>query len=93
MQCAICGAENDIEIISHLRNDPDHDLRSYLNTFPDLPVCTRELFTAIENLTYFGFADDTPGLDSITAEERELILVSARNNAYQPSLITISPDF
>jgi hypothetical protein len=91
MQCALCGHGNDASIVVHIREK--HDLKVYQSLFPDLPVVTRDLFTAIENAVFFGYVDDTQGLDTITPEEREMILVSARNNAHLRSEILITPDF
>ena len=91
IQCALCNHSNDVSIVQHIREK--HDLKTYLNLFPDLPVVNKPLFTALENLTYFGYEDDTPGLKTIKAEEREMILISAKNNAHLRSEIIETPDF
>jgi hypothetical protein len=91
MQCALCGHENDVSIVAHISEK--HDLKIYLSLFPDLPVVTHDLFTAIENAVFFGYVDDTQGLSVLTADEMELILISARNNAHLRSEIVQTPDF
>jgi hypothetical protein len=91
IQCALCNFKDENTIVQHIRED--HNLQTYLNLFPDLPVVNKSLYTAIENAVYFKYTDDTPGLESITVEEREMILVSTRNNAPLRSDITITQDF
>jgi hypothetical protein len=91
IQCALCNHTDDVSIVQHIRDK--HNLQAYLNVFPDLPIVNKPLFAAIENATYFGFIDDTPGLGEIRADEREAILVSARNNAHLRSEIIETPDF
>lgn len=91
IQCALCDTKDDVSIVPHIRDK--HDLKTYLNLFPDLPIVNGPLYAAIENAVYFGFVDDTPGLDSIKADEREMILISAKNNAHLRSEIVETPDF
>ena len=91
IQCALCNYKDEVSIVQHIREN--HNLQTYLNLFPDLPVVNKPLYAALENLTYFGYEDDTPGLESITAEEREMILVAAKNNAHPRSEIIETPDF
>ena len=90
-QCALCGHTDDVLIVQHIREH--HDLKTYLNLFPDLPIVTETLYTAIENSVYFQYSDDTVGLSDITAKEMEMILVSAKNNAHLRSEILIESDF
>ena len=61
IQCALCNFTNEVSIVQHIRED--HNLQTYLNLFPDLPVVNKPLYAALENLTYFGYEDDTPGLE------------------------------
>ena len=91
IKCALCEFEHEHSIVPHIVSC--HDLKTYLNCFPDIPVVSRELFTAVENAQFFGYVDDTPGLSEIGIEERESILVSARNSQPLRSSITVSPDF
>jgi len=91
VQCALCGFVNETEVVSHINQE--HDLKSYLNIFADLPVVCRDLFTSIENAVYFQFQDDTAGLDLISKEDRELIVVSSRNHSPMRSEIVVESDF
>ena len=91
IQCALCNFRNEFSIVQHIRED--HNLQTYLNLFPDLPVVMKTLYTAIENAVYFKYTDDTPGLATITAEEREMILVASKNNAPLRSEIVEEADF
>ena len=91
IQCALCNYKDEVSIVHHIREE--HNLQTYLNLFPDLPVVNKSLYTAIENAVYFKYTDDTPGLESITVEEREMILISAKNNAHLRSEIIETTDF
>jgi hypothetical protein len=90
-ECVFCSHVDDVSIVPHIREK--HNLKTYLNLFPDLPIVNNKLYTAIENTVFFGYKDDTPGLDSITPAEMELILVSSRNNAHLRSEIIQTQDF
>ena len=90
-QCAFCGYVDDVSIVKHIREN--HDLKTYLNIFPDLPTVNVNLYTAIENVVFFGYKDDTPGMDSLKRAEMEMLLVSSRNNAHLRSEIIITSDF
>lgn len=90
MLCALCGHEEET-LVTHIREK--HDLKTYMNLFPDLPVVSRELYTAIENAVYFGYADDTPGLKDISPTDREMLLINARNNQHPRSDILVTSDF
>ncbi len=91
IQCALCGHSEEDSLVSHIREK--HDLKIYLSIFPDLPIVSPSLFAAVENLVYFSYKDDTPGLEEITKEEREIILTSSRNTAPLRSEISEIPDF
>jgi hypothetical protein len=91
ISCALCNFADDVSVVDHIRRN--HNLQTYLNLFPDLPVVNKDLYTAIENAVYFKYMDDTPGLEGITAEEREMILVAAKNNAHLRSEIIETTDF
>ena len=90
-QCALCDHTDDASIIAHIGEK--HSLKVYLSLFPDLPIVNAGLFAAIENVVFFNYVDDTPGLDSISLVERELIITAARNNAHPRSEIIIASDF
>ncbi len=93
IQCALCGFTDEVEIVSHIRLEHS-GIKPYLAVFPDLPVVTPDLFTAIENAVYFGYKDaDTPGLEQILPYEQELLIVSAQNHAALRSEISEVPDF
>ena len=91
IQCALCNFKDEVSIVQHIREN--HNLQTYLNLFPDLPVVSKPLYTAIENAVYFKYTDDTPGLGCITGEEREMILISGKNNAHLRSEIVETTDF
>ena len=91
IQCALCNFTDEVSIVQHIREN--HNLQTYLDLFPDLPVVSKALYAAIENAVYFKYTDDTAGLKSITTEEREMILVAAKNNAHPRSEIIETPDF
>jgi hypothetical protein len=91
VQCALCDHADDVSIVPHIREK--HSLKVYLSLFPDLPIVNKALYAAIENAVFFRYVDDTPGLESISLAERELILTTARNNAHLRSEIIITSDF
>ena len=93
IECVLCGFSSENEIITHLREAHEGGLKQYLAVFPDLPVVSAALYTAIENCVFFGYIDDTPGLDIIKASEMEMLMVHAKNNASMRSEITVEPDF
>jgi len=93
VQCALCGFMEKDEIVSHIRKEHG-GIKSYLAVFPDLHVVDPDLFVAIENAVYFGYFDsETVGLNTITPEEREFLIVTAQNNSVLHSEITIEQDF
>jgi hypothetical protein len=91
IQCALCNHSDPVEIVSHIKSC--HDLKNYLSVFPELPVVAPDLFTAIENSVFFQYEDETSGLQRISKEDRELLIVNARNHAHLRSDIAVSPDF
>jgi hypothetical protein len=93
IQCALCGFTDDVEIVSHIRLEHS-GIKPYLAVFPDLPVVTPNLFTAIENAVYFGYKDKgTAGFESVLPYEQELLIVSAQNHAAFRSEICEVADF
>ena len=93
IECALCGFTNEVEIVSHIRADHG-GIQAYLAIFPDLPVVSANLFVSIENAIYFGYIDtDEEGLATITTEEKEILIVSAQNNAALRSEISVEPNF
>ena len=89
--CALCDYTNETSIVQHLRET--HGLQKHLDSFPDLPIVNKNLFTALLNLELFQFRDSTPGLDSIRDDEREAIIVAAKSTSPLRSEIIQTNDF
>lgn len=94
VECSLCGFNNQDEIVSHIRQAHEGGLKAYLSIFPDLPVVSSDIFTAIENAIYFGYVDkESPVLMIISHEEQEMLIVHDQNNRALRSEISIELDF
>ncbi len=96
LTCVLCGfRENDVEIVSHINeNHSEGGLKKYQLFFPFLRVVNADLFTAIENAVYFSYVDNTiPGLEKISADDRQLIIINAERQRIPRSEIVVEDDF
>ena len=80
--CIICGFSDETEIISHLnQKDKHHDgYMEYAVSYPDIPVVNHDLYKAIHDELLLGYKCDNPLLDTISREDKEILICSVRTH-------------
>ncbi len=85
--CPVCGHTDDHELISHIENEHEGGLNSFLLIFQGIPVVCEELYTFAENVVNGDDSVEGWVFDSATAfqvvttkestmPERSVILIS-----------------
>lgn len=89
MICPICGHSDDHELISHIENEHEGGLNSFLLIFLGIPVVTDELYSFAENVV--NGDDDVEGwpFDSHTAFQ---IVTAAESQMPERSQILVTTE-
>lgn len=87
--CPICGHEDDHELISHIENEHEGGINSFLLIFTGFPVVSEELYSFAENLVNGDENVEGWPFDSLTAFQ---IVTAIESTLPERSCITISEE-
>ena len=91
--CLLCGyetPEGETQIVTHLKKMHKLKLSDYLDKFPDIPVVSKTLLSAIRDEVTFDYRADIPGLDKIGKMDKLLIIKTVQSSYPRRSEIVVT---